>query len=591
MTDPASTPPPRRPLPLADALAIGVWAAVTFGLAEGSILALARLAPLLQAAYKVPNEVIWVAPLVGLPIHLALAVVLSAVARIVPVRFAGRSPAVAVAVHAFFGAATVAATPGYIGRLGSVLFALGVAAFVHRQVAPAAADFVMSLRKRIAWAASPVAAAAALVALWGWGTERVAASRLADPQEGAPNVLMVVLDTVRRDRFHDRSGPPVAPNLEAFFRRGVTYTDAWSTTSWSLPSQGTFLTGLLPHQHGADWPEARLRDDVTTLPEVFAARGYATGAFSGNSSWVTPEYLGRGFLRFRVYVPEDVVRRTENGRRLDDVLDEIGYDNAGRGKKAPAVNAQFLSFLDDHAGRPFFAYLCYMDVNQALHARKLNRPDLGPAAPADIAAAADEGLRKLDADFADLLAELERRKLLDSTIVAVVSDHGESFGDDGTKCDHRPSGHATSLYPEQVRVPMAIVGPGVPQPGARVTRAVSVVGLAGTVADLAGARGAVPGPRLPLHPDAAGDPEPVVATLRFHLADDVARTAVVPPHQYIRTYRESRGLVPKTELFDLGADPRGWTDLAEDDAHAATRSRLADVLRVLVGPEPSAETR
>ena len=77
-----------------------------------------------------------------------------------------------------------------------------------------------------------------------------------------------------------------------------------------------------------------------------------TGAFSGNSAWVTPEYLGRGFLRFDVYTPEDLIRRTAHGRKLDGLLKTLGYYAAGRGKKAPELNSQFLRFLDDYPGRP-----------------------------------------------------------------------------------------------------------------------------------------------------------------------------------------------------------------------------------------------
>ena len=53
-----------------------------------------------------------------------------------------------------------------------------------------------------------------------------------------------------------------------------------------------------------------------------------------------------------------------------------------------------------------------------------------------------------------LLAALEERGVLESTIVIAVADHGEGLG------DHGWWGH-TILYQEQIRVPMIVRWPGI----------------------------------------------------------------------------------------------------------------------------------
>jgi arylsulfatase A-like enzyme len=295
----------------------------------------------------------------------------------------------------------------------------------------------------------------------------------------------VVLDTVRYDRFERRNGQPHLPHLERLAARGVRFDNAWSTSSWSLPSQASILTGRYPHEHGADWPDFRLAEGCPTLGEALTRRGYATGAFSGNAAWITPEYLGRGFLRFDVYRPEDLLRRTVVGRMADHFLCEVGYHSAGRGRKADRVNNRFLRFLDDYPDRPFFAYLCYMDVNQGFHACRYNAY-FGRLAPTpEVVQAYDQSLQELDDQLGALLAELEQRGILENTVLIVTSDHGESFGADQTT-DHDPPGHGTSLYLEQTKVPLLVVYPAWVPVGRKVTRTVSIRAIPATIAHLLG---------------------------------------------------------------------------------------------------------
>jgi arylsulfatase A-like enzyme len=392
------------------------------------------------------------------------------------------------------------------------------------------------------------------------------------PQSRALNVLIVVLDTVRRDRFAANGGA-LAPALNRFMERGVRFTNAWAPSSWSLPSQATILTGAHPHEHGADWPELALKSSTPTLAERLAARGYVTGAFSSNASWTTPEYLGHGFLRFKSYTFEDHLRRTTQGRLMSRVAQAFGSHPGGRGRKAPTVNAQFLSFIDRYPDRPFFAYLCHMDVNQSLHHAKLNRPFwAGKAATADIVAAYDRGLATLDAQMADLLSALETRGTLDRTIVVIASDHGESFGPDHPG-DHLPIGHGSSLFPEQTRVPLAVVAPGGPGAGRVVDAPVSLKAIPATVARLVGVE-AGPGRALPMEPDWPIAPDPaLLMTLRYSTYHE---DALVTPRWLYR-----RDVAAGSEaLYDLQADPAAQSDLGVSHPDmAALRARSDRILR------------
>ena len=224
-----------------------------------------------------------------------------------------------------------------------------------------------------------------------------------------------------------------------------------------------------PLSHSLD-----LNKNYPTLGEYFTDLGYATGAFSSNSAWITPEYLGRGFLRFDVYSLEDHLRRTTNGRKLDRISEFLGLHYAGRGRKAPDVSKQFFDFVDDYRERPFFGYICYMDVNREFHNTKLNRGIWEDKAGVDeIVTSYDNALNVLDSQIADLLSEMENRGILQNTLVIITSDHGESFGSESA-ADHDPDGHGTSLYPEQTRVPLFVVFPDRVPAGQIVTQPVGL---------------------------------------------------------------------------------------------------------------------
>lgn len=123
----------------------------------------------------------------------------------------------------------------------------------------------------------------------------------AAPPQGASDLLLIVLDTVRADHLgcygYERD---TTPKLDARVERDFTrFTSARSTSSWTLPSHASLFTGLHVSQHGTNFANPFLRDDVVTLAEMLQQRGYATAAFTTND-WVNEKFgFNRGFESFR----------------------------------------------------------------------------------------------------------------------------------------------------------------------------------------------------------------------------------------------------------------------------------------------------
>jgi arylsulfatase A-like enzyme len=566
-----------------DIFVIAAWTAAIFGLLEGLVLVICRAYPANVAPYKVSNHALWIAPGFDIIVFSVIAAGLLLAAML------GRgwlsSSRLPLAVYGFFifiGVFAPISIPKIVHPLSAALLSLGLTVVICRKLKGIEMRVTAFLRGRLLWIPTLIVTAALTVSGYEWLRESWLFRQLPAAQAGAVNVLVIVLDTVRYDKFMRSNGDSLTPRLDEIVARGVRFENAWSTTSWSLPSQASILTGLYPHEHGADWPALQLHEKYPTLSEFLGKRGYVTGAFSGNASWVTPEYLGRGFLRFNVYKLEDILRRTAYGRVVGRLLWELGYHYAGRGKKAPKVNAEFLEFLDDYPGRPFFAYLCYMDVNQAFNHRKLNR-GFWTTAPSqhEVIAAYDEGLKILDRQIGDLFGELARRRILNNSLVIITSDHGESFGAQSIH-DHDPAGHGTSLYPEQTRVPLFVIYPDKIPNGRKVKLTVSLRDIPKTITQIL-SMGDSPfvGQALPITLESINALEHygahVLATLNYD--NQEVQSVIMHPWQYIKNRK-----VPGNgeELYDLVEDPTAKKNLK---ANASLSRQFRALLQKLLNAE------
>ena len=567
-----------------DVFVIAAWTTLVTSLLEGGVWVWTRAYPALNAAHKVTPDVLWFAPVLNLAFNFLVCLVLLPVVTLLAKKFGARAWR---GVYGFFltlGIYLAITAPYMIRQLGALAMSLGLAVVLCRQLRGREEWMTVRLRRR-AWC---VPAILLLVWLGVRAQDRIMESvhfgALPASEPQAPNVLIVVMDTVRADRFLPHRAQSLTPNFDRLAAAGVRFDNAWSTTSWSLPSQISILTGLYPHEHEGDWPTVKMLPRSPTLPGFFLQRGYVTGAFSGNAAWITPEYLGRGFLRFRVYILEDLFRRTTLGRKFDKLLERVGYHSSGRGKKAPKVNSEFVQFLQDYPDRPFFAYLCYMDVNQEMHESRMNQHKPMPQVVKDY----DAALTRLDARIGELLAALQKLGRLENTFIIITSDHGESFGQKDTE-DHDPEGHGTSLYREQSAVPLAVNYPGKVPVGRVSTRTVSLHQIASTIMDVLGWKNpAFSGESLsrawrPADSLDAANPA-VFAELRHLDGKEIQASEFRGAWQLLHTPRDFQQLKKGEELFDLSVDAMSKRNLIDQPLIQPLLIELRERLRQFHNP-------
>ncbi len=365
-------------------------------------------------------------------------------------------------------------------------------------------------RVSIGLAVVPVALAFAWIV--GSGVrERMRTARLADAAPNAPNVLLVILDTVRAHSLglygHDR---PTTPELERIAGQGVRFDRAYAPSSWTLPSHASMFTGRLPHELTADWRRP-LDATYPTLAEYFAERGYLTAGFVANMGYCGWETgLARGFQRYEdhpVSLRQLVVESTILGRIVNHprVREWVGTDENFVRKRASDVNGRFLGWLESTAstGRPFFAFLNFYDAHgpyeppepfrsrlasgeprgrlSPLH--RWNADPFGPVPDPETIRqeleAYEGSIAYLDHEIGRLMDELAARGDLDETILVIASDHGEEFG------EHGVYDHGNSLYLEGLWVPLVIRYPPRAPAGRIVDRPVGLADLPATIAELA----------------------------------------------------------------------------------------------------------
>jgi arylsulfatase A-like enzyme len=471
----------------------------------------------------------------------------------------------------------------------SLLLAVGVAVQLGRTAERRAAGLTRLVRRTLPWLLALVVALGALAELRPRGGAPEAA-----PPAGAPDVLFIVLDTLRADHLGSYGYQrPTTPRLDALAASSAVFERAFTTAPWTLASHVSMFTGLYPFETRVDWM-VPLDADPPTLAEILARRGWATAGFVGNLAYCGREWgIDRGFADYSDYpVRGDVLLfATALGNHVARALALKQYNQLVR-NDAAHVTREFLDWQSRIGDRPYFAFLNLFDVHGLYLTDPGYQTRFGPKheilyrhyngtgwKPWEIRAFVDgyDGcLAFLDACLGDLFDALAARGRLDSTLIVVVGDHGEHFGEDGGR-----TGHGTTLYPALLHVPLLVRWPK-RIPATRLARAVSVRDLPATLLDVLGVRDAsLPGHSLaPLWAqDGDGDePEcsPVFAEVhagpleerRGKMAGDGMRTLIEDGVQLILNGDGTE------ELYQIEPDPRAERNLIRGPKGQQAAQRL-----------------
>ncbi|MBO0911459.1 MAG: sulfatase-like hydrolase/transferase, partial [Acidobacteria bacterium] len=383
-------------------LKIAATAGVVAGFLEGLGLVLFERINWAEWArvMHVSKPILWISPVVDLSFFLALGLLVWVFAKIWPRLDAVRA---LVFLLVFLAAYDWLMLTGHFYRRAALVFGLGVSAAFDRWLKKRGPRLTLAFERL-----APVALgflAVLIIAIQGgtWLGEQRRISMLPEASPGSPNVLVIVVDTLRADHLSSYGYSRLtSPAIDRVAREGVIFENAIAPSSWSLPSHASLVTGRPVHDHGLGnvqpmpwfgWGKRGL-NGLPTIGEAFESQGYRTGAFSANRIYFTRNVgLGRGFMHFEDYFDTigDAFVRTRFGREfarlymnrsqkswftrafrrlgLGGWLDKDSEGSGDTGgifgirKRAGEVNRETLAWVAADRRHPFFAFLNYLDVH------------------------------------------------------------------------------------------------------------------------------------------------------------------------------------------------------------------------------------
>jgi N-acetylglucosamine-6-sulfatase len=337
-----------------------------------------------------------------------------------------------------------------------------------------------------------------------------------------PNILFVLLDDLRWDALGYAGHPHVrTPQIDRIAKEGVTFRNAFCTTSLCSPSRASLLSGLYAHRHGVTNNFTELPATLNTFPKVLQRAGYATAYVGKYHMGENNDEPRPGFDYFVTHKGQGQYFDTEfnlNGQRrevlkgyyttvvTDLALEWLKRDHAGKpwlmilGHKAPhsfytpepkharAFDNVRVPYppsafaLDDKPAWIRERMPTWHGIYGPLFAWRKKFPDDRPEAVGDfenMVRAYWATILSVDDSVGRLRAWLEESGQLDHTIVVFVGDNGLLEGEHGM-VDKR------TMHEPSIRIPMAVRYPGLTRTAKTIDQQVLIVDMAPSLLELTG---------------------------------------------------------------------------------------------------------
>jgi arylsulfatase A-like enzyme len=376
------------------------------------------------------------------------------------------------------------------------------------------------------------------------------------PEGPAERVILIMIDTLRRDHLSCYGSENPTPNIDALAERGQLFTDFTASFHQTSMSMGTLFTGRTPSLefnrlerplfwNSSSWcglnrfakkgeEDLCIPPSVPTLADSIRQAGYWTIAIASNQFLYEPSGFSRGF--------DDWV---EVGKKPETMgpLARLKLPDASKTRFFGRVNAAALEALDRRPSDRFFLYVHYMDVH-----------DYGSRGALRYAKA----VKSVDWAVGDLLEELAGRDLLDDAVVIVTSDHGERLTERHA-VRGKPGHTGNPSFQEVLEVPL-IIAPPIDRDPSRFLRTQDLFHVIQEIA------GVLSEPSSELAPD------------ELFLSETDYRTYL--RGRWKSALRRDDG---SHHLFDLERDPAETRDVAaaHPDVVAAHRRRIDEVAEAL----------
>lgn len=370
----------------------------------------------------------------------------------------------------------------------------------------------------------------------------------------ARNLIFILADSLRSDHLNCYNyHRAISPNVDQLAREGILFRNSLAQSCWTKPSLASILTANHPSSIGVTGMNDAIIPNIMTAAEILKKEGFYTVAFIANPYAGRENGFAQGFDEYHTIFPSNPLLYKTNA---DD------------------LNLEIFTWLEKNRNKKFFLFIFYMDPHTPYappepydrlfspesRIMEINQEEM-PSSPSEdyirtVIDLYDGEIRFLDHEIGRLFGKLKSLGLWKKSVVALSSDHGEEF------FDHSGWRHGDSLYEEQIRVPLIIKGPGLPE-GIEVQTAVQQTEIFPTLFDMFGLKHD-PGFTGKPMTDSIRHPEDVVAKLTYH------ETSL-----HGKSFIAARGARWKI-IYDLEQKKYQFYDLSKDQLEKNNLVRVGD---------------
>lgn len=322
-----------------------------------------------------------------------------------------------------------------------------------------------------------------------------------------PNLLLIMVDTLRWDYigYADSEKGDITPSMDALAKDSVFFENAFAAASWTRSATASLFSSMVPLSHTAELKDSALPDEVDTVAEVLSEHGYYTGGLPNNINVTRNHNFDQGFDYFSYQAPEFPLKATESAFQLSmyqlvrKIREKLVPHKRVEEFYQPAsiVLGNTQTFIEAQKDdQRWFSFVHLMEPHDPYFERPLNGVGYGRAeheVPDHTQPVGDEPLidylkrvysdeiTAMDKDMGAFFQWMKDSGHYDNTVIVITSDHGEEF------FEHGGWWHGTTLFEEQIHVPLIVKLPEQKNAGKRIPWQVRVIDIAPTLAGLAGA--------------------------------------------------------------------------------------------------------
>ncbi len=313
-----------------------------------------------------------------------------------------------------------------------------------------------------------------------------------------PNVMLIMVDTLRADYLGTYGMEGASPEIDKFSNDAIVFEQAIAQASWTRPSTATLFSSMQPSRHSTDVKVSVFPDEIETVAEVFQNHGYNTGGLPNNINVTRSFNFQQGFDYFSYQAPDYLFGATESASQLSmyNVVRKLKERVSGAAKRiedfyqpATTVLANAQGFIEANQESNWFLFVHLMEPHDPYFEYPFNGKGYGRAehenpdpADKDYMIETYKGeILELDDQLGQFFTWMKSEGLYDNTVVLLTSDHGEEF------FEHGGWWHGTTLYDEQIRIPLIVKLPNQEHGGTRVPWQVRHIDVAPTLTAQVGA--------------------------------------------------------------------------------------------------------